>query len=120
MDIYAKIFLALAIIFALIQLFRFRQCVVKGGVIIIPLNVSATILFILCIIGVLISGVSPFHLIWMLVVCYVVGVVLFFFPWYQKLLFAFLGLLIHTSPKRMRELSETPQPRKRKKKKRKQ
>jgi hypothetical protein len=96
MEMLSKIILVISVFWLLWQLMQFRRCVVNGFII-VPLSVSATGIFGLGVVGVLVTGISPFHLIWMFLVSYLVGTVLLVFPWYQILLMNGLSLLALTS-----------------------
>lgn len=96
MEMLGKIILVISILWLLWQLMQFRRCVLHG-LIIVPLSVSATGIFSLCVVGVLVTGISPFHLIWMFLASYLIGTLLLMFPWYQILLMNGLSLLTLTS-----------------------
>jgi hypothetical protein len=96
MELLGKIILIVSILWLLWQLMQFRRCVLHG-LIIVPLSVSATGIFALCVVVVLVTGISSFHLIWMFLASYLVGTILLMFPWYLILLMNGLSLLTLTS-----------------------
>lgn len=89
---FGTILLGVAICWSVWQIVQFRKYAMNG-LIIIPVQVAATAIFALCILGVLISGISPFHLLWMFLVSYVLGTILLLFPWFQIVLLTGLTLL---------------------------
>lgn len=66
----------------------------RGGII-FPPAVSATLLFLLCIVLVLLLRISALHLIWLFPACFVIGFILLAFPIVQKVVFGFLAILAY-------------------------
>lgn len=67
----------------------------RGGGIIFPPAISATLLFSLCIVLVLLLRISALHLIWLFPVCFIVGFIILAFPIVQKVVFGFLAILAY-------------------------
>lgn len=107
MTIISHGIVALAIVWTLWHLVHVRKQL-RSGAIVVPPFVAATLVFALCIIVVILTGVSPLHLVWLFPVSFLVGLVLLLFPLGTKLLLLFLGLLVGTV-----ESSAQPQPRRR-------
>ena len=61
---------------------------------IMPIFVSAALVFLLCLVLVRLFGFSPFHVLWIAPASLVLGAVLLFLPPYTKLLVAFLEYLV--------------------------
>ncbi len=83
---------ALAIGWTLWQLLHVRRQV-RSGAIVIPPLVAATLVFALCIVVVMLTGVPPLHLVWLFPVSFLVGIVVLLFPLGTHLLLRFLVLL---------------------------
>ena len=83
---------ALAMVWTLWHLVYVRKQL-RGGAIVVPPVVAATLVFALCIVVVMLTGVSPLHLVWLFPVSFLVGLVLLIFPLGTKLLRVFLVLL---------------------------
>jgi len=94
----------LAIVWTLWQLVHVRKQL-RSGAIVVPPFVTATLVFALCIVVVMLTGVSPLHLVWLFPVSFLVGLVLLVFPLGTKLIILFLVLLVGAV-----ESSALPQP----------
>ena len=81
-----------AIIWVIAQLLTTRRSARRGGIVIPPLF-AATLVFILFILIVWITGASPLHLLWLFPLSFVLGIAILFFPAGQMLVMACLGLL---------------------------
>ena len=75
----------LAIVWTLWQLVHVRKQL-RSGAIVVPPFVTATLVFALCIVVVMLTGVSPLHLVWLFPVSFLVGLVLLVFPLGTKLI----------------------------------
>ena len=94
----------LAIVWTLWQLVRVRGQL-RSGAIVVPPFVAATLVFALGIIVVIVTGVSPLHLLWWFPCSFIIGLVVLMFPLGTHLLLRFLVLLAGAM-----ESSERPQP----------
>ena len=94
----------LAIVWTLWQLVHVRQQLRRGAMVVPPL-VAATLVFALGIIVVIVTGVSPLHLVWWFPCSFIIGLVVLVFPLGTHLLLRFLVLLAGSI-----ESSEPPQP----------
>jgi len=94
----------LAIVWTLWQLVHVRQQLRRGAMVVPPL-VAATLVFALGIIVVIVTGVSPLHLVWWFPCSFIIGLVVLVFPLGTHLLLRFLVLLAGS-----RESREIPQP----------
>jgi hypothetical protein len=83
----------LAIVWTLWHLMHVRKQL-RSGAIVVPPFVAATLVFALCIVVVLLTGVSPLHLLWLFPVSFLIGLVLLIFPLGTKLFILFMGLLV--------------------------
>ena len=92
MEIAENITLGLAIFWALWQFLSLRHEIVNGGGV-TPPAIPALLLYIVCIVVVLSFHLSPFHLIWLAVVSFFLGIVAIILPPVQALSIAFLGLV---------------------------
>lgn len=92
MDFLGSLVLGVAILWVLRQLWRTRQRL-RSGQIVVPPLFATTLVFTGCIVGVLALGASPLHLLWLFLVSFVLGVVLLLFPFGLTLTMACLGLL---------------------------
>ncbi len=92
MEIIGSSILALSIILVLWQLVRTRKRA-RNGEIIVPPFFSGLLIFSLFVLGVVIFGVSPLHLLWLFPVSYGIGTVLLFLPAVQKIVMTFLLML---------------------------
>jgi hypothetical protein len=72
---------------------------------VVPPLVAATLVFALGIIVVIVTGVSPLHLVWWFPCSFILGLVVLVFPLGTHLLLRFLGLLAGSIERR-----ELPQP----------
>jgi hypothetical protein len=94
----------LAIVWTLWQLVRVRRQLRRGAMVVPPL-VAATLVFALGIIVVIVTGVSPLHLVWWFPCSFIIGLVVLVFPLGTHLLLRFLVLFAGSL-----ESSELPQP----------
>jgi hypothetical protein len=94
----------LAIVWTLWQLVHVRRQL-RSGAIVVPPMVAATLVFALGIIVVIVTGVSPLHLVWWFPCSFVIGLVVLVFPLGTHLLLRFLVLLAGSM-----ESSAPPQP----------
>jgi hypothetical protein len=92
MAIISQGVLVLAIVWTLWQLVH-AQRQVRSGAIVIPPFVAATLVFALCIVVVMLTGVSPLHLVWLFPCSFLVGIAVLLFPFGTHLLLRFLVLL---------------------------
>lgn len=92
MTIMGKLVLAFSIAWILWQALSTWRRVRSGGIVVPPL-VAATFVFALSVILILISGASPFHLLWLFPLSFVAGIVLLFFPFGSKLILGLLEVL---------------------------
>ena len=100
MEIIGGSILALSIISVLWQLVRTRRRA-RNGEIIVPPFFAGLLIFSLFVLGVVIFGVSPLHLLWLFPVSYGIGTVLLLFPVVQKIVMTFL--LVLANPKAWEE-----------------
>ena len=96
--------LVLAMVWTLWQLVHVRRQLRRGAIVVPPL-VAATLVFALGIIAVIVTGVSPLHLIWWFPCSFIIGLVGLVFPLGTPLLLRFLVLLAGSM-----ESSERPPP----------
>jgi len=94
----------LAIVWTLWQLVHVRRQLRRGAIVVPPL-VAATLVFALGIIVVIVTGVSPLHLVWWFPCSFIIGLVVLVFPLGTHLLLRFLVLLAGSI-----ESSELPHP----------
>jgi hypothetical protein len=94
----------LAIVWTLWQLGRVRRQL-RSGAIVVPPLVAATLVFAFGILVVLITGVSPLHLLWWFPCSFIVGLVGLVFPRGTHLLLRLLVLFAGSM-----ESSERPHP----------
>jgi len=96
--------LVLAMVGTLWQLVHVRRQLRRGAIVVPPL-VAATLVFALGIIVVIVTGVSPWHLLWWSPSSFIIGLVVLVFPLGTHLLLRFLVLFAGSL-----ESSERPQP----------
>ncbi len=94
----------LAMVWTLWHLMHVRRQLRRGAIVVPPL-VAATLIFALGIIVVIVTGVSPLHLVWWFPCSFIIGLVVLVFPLGTHLLLRFLVLLAGSM-----ERSEFPQP----------
>ena len=94
----------LAIVWTLWQLVHVRRQLRRGAIVVPPL-VAATLVFAFGIIVVIVTGVSPLHLLWWFPCSFIIGLVVLVFPLGTHLLLRFLVLLAESIESR-----EIPQP----------
>ena len=87
--------LVIAIIGVVWQLITIRKQVITGGII-IPSYVAVVLCFSVCILIVLVFGLSPFHLLWLFFVSVFFGFVSLFFPPFQSIVMFVVILLAMT------------------------
>lgn len=92
MEIAKNITLGIALFWGFWQFLSLRHSITNGEGI-IPAAIPSLLLYIICIIVVLIFHLSPFHLIWLGVVAFFLGVPLTMFPPILGLSIAFIALL---------------------------
>jgi hypothetical protein len=92
MTIISQGVFVLAIMWTLWLLVRVRRQLRRGDIVIPPL-VAGTLVFALGIIVVMVTGVSPLHLVWWLPCSFIVGLVMLLLPLGTRLLLSFLVLL---------------------------
>lgn len=92
MAILNTVILVAAIAWAMAELIGTRRKLRNGESVMLP-RFAATLVFILCILIVIVTGGSAFHLLWLFPLSFVLGISLLLFPASQKLLMACLGLL---------------------------
>jgi hypothetical protein len=71
--------LVLAMVWTLWQLVHVRRQLRRGAIVVPPL-VAATLVFALGIIVVIVTGVSPLHLLWWFPCSFIIGLVVLVFP----------------------------------------
>jgi hypothetical protein len=96
MEIIGHSILALSIIGILWQFFRTRRRA-RNGEIIVPPFFAGLLIFSLCLIGVIVLGVSRLHLLWLLPLSYVLGTILLLVPVIQKIIMKFLMITMPRS-----------------------
>ena len=96
--------LVLAMVWTLWQLVHVRRQLRRGAMVVPPL-VAATLVFALGLIVVIVTGVSPLHLLWWFPCSFIMGLVVLVFPLGTHLLLRFLVLLAGSIESR-----ELPQP----------
>jgi len=84
--------LVLAVVWTLWQLVHVRRQLRSGAMVVPPL-VAAMLVFALGIIVVIVTGVSPLHLLWWFPCSFIIGLVVLVFPLGTQLLLRFLVLL---------------------------
>jgi hypothetical protein len=92
MAILSTVIVVAAIAWAMAELIGTRRKL-RNGEIVMPPRFAATLVFILCIVIVIVTGASAFHLLWLFPLSFVLGISLLLFPASQKLVMACLGLL---------------------------
>jgi hypothetical protein len=100
MIVLSNIVLIIAIIATLLQIVKIRNHALNEGIA-IPIHIATVLIFSLCILGVVIFNLSPFHLLWMFPISLVLGIFLMLFPFFQKMTMIFLHIL--TMPKGFRD-----------------
>lgn len=80
----------LAIVWTLWRIVRIRRQLRRGDVLIPPL-IAGTLVFALGIIAVIVTGVSPLHLVWWFPCSFIVGLAVLLFPLGTRLLLGFFG-----------------------------
>jgi hypothetical protein len=99
MAIISQGILVLAMVWTLWQLVRVRRQL-RSGAIVVPPLVAATLVFALGIIVVIMTGVSPLHLLWWFPCSFVVGFAVLVFPLGTHLLLRFLVLFAGSMERR--------------------
>ena len=92
MEILGKVILILAIIWPVWQIFNIRKHVINGGIIMPPF-ITTLFVFIIFVLIVIVFKLSPFHLLWLFLLSFVIGIVLIVFPPVQKITMGFLAIL---------------------------
>lgn len=90
---------ALAIGWILWYLVHLRKQLLSGAII-VPQVVTTTPVFALCIVVVILTGVSPLHLIWLFPVSFLIAFVLLLFPLGIQFVYLFVALLMGPVVKR--------------------
>ncbi|MGK7906380.1 MAG: hypothetical protein AB4040_04025 [Synechococcus sp.] len=98
METAENITLIIAIFLVLGQILSIRNAAIHGGGI-FPASVPSLLFFIISIVIVLALQLSPFHLIWLLIVCFIVGILAIVSPQVQQLSMGFFVLLSMTGSK---------------------
>ena len=93
--------LVLAMVWTLWQFVHVRRQLRRGAMVVPPL-VAATLVFALGIIVVIVTGVSPWHLLWWFPCSFIIGLVGLVFPLGTHLLLRFLVLLAGSMESRER------------------
>lgn len=81
-----------------------------SGAMLVPPVMAAALVFIPCIVLVILTGVSPLHLIWLFPVSFLIGFVLLLFPPMIKWLLFIVGLLIGPTVNRVQPRTGRKQP----------
>jgi membrane protein CcdC involved in cytochrome C biogenesis len=92
MAILGTVIWVVAIWWVIGQLLATRRRLRNGQIVVPPLFAS-TLVFILSIFIVAVMGASPFHLLWLFPLSFVLGIALLLFPTLQLIVMACLGLL---------------------------
>jgi hypothetical protein len=93
--------LVLAVVWTVGQILHTRIQVRTGGIV-VPLLVASTLVFALFIVVILITGLSPLHLIWLFPISFVFGIVVLVFPVGTRLILGMLALLALSAGRRHR------------------
>ena len=102
MEILANIILFIAIAFVVLSIASTRSKVCNGEITIPPV-IAAVLLFGIFIIIVLATGLSPFHLLWMFPLSFVVGTFSLAFPPIVAVVLSFTVLLLMTGRREKEE-----------------
>jgi hypothetical protein len=92
MTLVRNLILGLAILWIVWQIFGCWRKIRTGGIIVPPL-MAGTFVFALSLSIVLFVGASPFHLLWIFPLSYLLGIVLLFFPLTAKIMMGCLTVL---------------------------
>ncbi len=92
MTIFSTMIMVAAIGWVVVQLLTTRTRL-RNGEIVVPPLFAATLVFILFILVVWAMEASPFHLLWLFLLSFVLGIAVLLFPAGQQLVMACLGLL---------------------------
>jgi hypothetical protein len=95
MEIAENITLAIAIFLVLWQILSLRNAVVNGGSI-FPAMIPSLMFFTISIAVVLALHISAFHLVWLFLVCFILGIVAIVSPQVQALSMNLVALLAMT------------------------
>ncbi len=95
LNVAEKTTLAIAMLWALLQLLSLRNGAVNGDGV-FPAMIPAFFLFVLSIAVVLIVHLSPLHLLWLAVACFLLGLLAIMLPPVQFLSTLFFALLAKT------------------------
>jgi hypothetical protein len=87
--------LVIAIIGTVWQLITIRTQVLTGGII-VPSYVMVILCFSVCLLIVLVFGLSPFHLLWLGAISLLCGFLSLFFPPFLAIVMVFIALLTLT------------------------
>jgi hypothetical protein len=91
-EIVSTLVLAVAITWTIGQILSVRAKL-RNGSTVVPPFVASTFVFALFIVLVIVIGASPFHLLWLFPLSFVLGIVWLFFPVGTKLTLTFLVIL---------------------------
>jgi hypothetical protein len=94
MAVMSTIVLVISVVGVLWFILNMRSHVRSGGIV-FPFSVSATLLFSLCVVLVLLLRISALHLIWLFPVCFVVGFFILGVPIVRKIVFRFVEMLAY-------------------------
>lgn len=89
MTLAHKLILGLALLWIVWQMFGYWRKIRTGDIIVPPL-MAGTFVFALSLSIVLFIGASPFHLLWLFPLSFLLGTVLLFFPLGAKIMMGFL------------------------------
>ena len=92
MDMLENIILIMSILWSIGQIFKTRKQVISGEMVIPPL-VTAIFVYIVFIVLVIVFNWSPFHLLWMFFISFILGFILMLLPPVQKITMQFLAFL---------------------------
>ena len=93
MEIVEKIVAIVAVCLCAWQLFGIT-ITIKNGDIISPPMVAAALIFLLFLVVVLLTKISNFHLLWLFPLSFLLGVMMMFSSWGQKIVMGFI-LVLH-------------------------
>ena len=94
MAVMSTIVLVISVVGVLWFISNMRSHVRSGGIV-LPSSVSATLLFSLCIVFILLLNISALHLLWLLPVCFVVGFLILGVSVVRKIVFRFVAVLAY-------------------------
>jgi len=95
MEIIRKVILIIAIIWPVWHMISIRRHVLRGEIVVPPF-LTSTLIFSVFVLVVLIFEFSPFHLLWLFILSFILGFVLMIFPLVQRITIVFLAILATT------------------------